>query len=179
MNTLLGRTIGATLVCLVYYWIADKLLLGLSWPFLAMVIGLAFNRIVIDVAAELSWRFKSLRLKSLGGKHYKFQNFNITIWEDESHCRWISTELVRNIVGQLASDQALAKLYPSGHQYLEENRPGYLRDDALVLHLSQATTPQAIKFKNWAQRNIAFPAQKTRQRLGIKLADPTSDPDDD
>lgn len=178
MHSLLGRTIGATAVCGAYYYVANKLMLGLAWPFLAVVMGLAFNRIVIDVAAELSWRFKSLRLKSLGGNHYKFQNFNITIIEDESHCRWISTDQVRKIVGQLASDQALATLYPSGHQYLEKNKPGYLRDDALVTHLAQATTPQAIKFKNWAQRNIAFPAAKTRERQGVRLGAPTSDPDD-
>ena len=177
MHSLLGRTIGAALACTAFYFLTYKLLGPLVWLLLAVVIGLAFNRIVIDTASELSWQFKSLRLKSLGGTHYKFQNHNITIVEDESHCRWIATELVRKIVGQLASDQALATIFPSGRQYLGKDK-GYLRDDALVAHLANATTPQAIKFKNWAQRNIAYPANKTRERLGIKLAAPTSDPDD-
>jgi len=178
MHTLLGRTIGATLACVAFYFLTERLLGPVVWLFLAVVMGLAFNRIVIDVVAAMSWQFKSLRLKSLGGTHYKFQSFNVTILEDESHCRWIATDLVRKIVGQLASDQALATIFPSGHQYLGKDKKGYLRDDALVEHLANATTPQAIKFKNWAQRNIAYPANKTRERLGIKLAAPTSDPDE-
>ncbi len=178
MDNLLLRTIGAILACTAFYFLTYRFLGPLEWLLMAVVIGVAFSRILIDATAEFSWQFRSLRLKSLGGTHYKFQNFTVNVIEDESHCRWIATELVRKIVGQLASDSALATLFPSGHQYLGKDKRGYLRDDALVMHLAHATTPQAIKFKNWAQRNVAFPANKIRERLGIKLGDPTSDTDD-
>jgi hypothetical protein len=77
-------------------------------------------------------------------------------------------------VGQLASDEALATLFPSGHQRLGHSQKGYLRDDALVTHLANATTPQAIKFKNWVERNVAFPARRIRQRKGIAIAPATA-----
>jgi hypothetical protein len=177
MKSLLGRTIGAVLACTAFYFLTYRLLGPIEWLILAVVIGLAFTRIVIDATAEFSWQFRSLRLKSLGGTHYQFQNFTINVLEDESHCRWVATDEIRKIVGQLAGDQALAKIFPSGHQFLGKSPRGYLRDDALIEHLAHATTPQAIKFKNWAARNIAYPANKTRERLGIKLDAPCTDPD--
>ena len=83
----------------------------------------------------------------------------------------------------LAEHALLRELQPrfqpgEGRRLEPAGRRRRAADDALVAHLSNATTPQAIKFKNWAQRNIAYPANKTRERLGIKLAAPTSDPDD-
>jgi hypothetical protein len=178
MKTLLGRTIGAVLACTGFYFLTYRLLGPIVWLFLAVVIGIAFSRILIDATAEFSWQFRSLRLKSLGGTHYKFQNFSINVVEDEDHCRWVATDEIRQIVGQLAGDQALAKIFPSGHQRMGKGDKGYLRDDALIAHLANATTPQAIKFKNWAQRNIAYPASKTRERAGIKIAAASADPDD-
>jgi len=149
-----------------------------AWVLILPVYAVFFSYLFFYLGPELYQATRTAALKPLNGSYYEYLTWRITVLEDESHCRWISTELVRNIVGQLASDQALATIFPSGHQYFGKDKKGHLRDDALVAHLANATTPQAIKFKNWAQRNIAYPANKTRERLGIKLAAPTSDPDD-
>ncbi len=178
MNSLIGRTVGATAVCAGFYFLTRGLLGPVVWLLLAVLIGVAFSRIVIDATAALSWRFREFRLNPLAGTHYKFQNFTVHVMEDEDHCRWIATEEVRKIIGQLAGDQALAKLFPSGHQRMGKDQKGYLRDDALVAHLAQATTPQAIKFKNWAERNVAFPARRIRKRLGITISEASSSDDD-
>jgi hypothetical protein len=178
MANLIWRSLGAVAVCGGFYLLTNRLLGPVVWVFLALVIGISFSRILIDATAELSWWSRRLALEPLAGIHYKFQTFRVHVVEDEDHCRWIATEEVRKIVGQLASDQALAKLFPSGHQYLGKNKKGYLRDDALITHLANATTPQAIKFKNWAERNVAFPARKIRQRKGIAIAPAAAERDD-
>ena len=178
MNSLIGRTLGAVAVCAAFYALTNRLLGPLVWLLLAVVIGIAFSRILIDTTAELSWGFRRLLLEPLAGTHYKFQNFTVHVIEDDDHCRWVATQEVRHIVGQLVSDQALAQMFPSGYQRLGKGQNGYLRDDALITHLAHATTPQAIKFKNWVERNIAFPARKIRQRKLIVVPVATADPDD-
>jgi hypothetical protein len=178
MSSLIGRTLGAVAVCAGFYALTHRLLGPVVWPLLAVVIGIAFSRILIDVFAELGWGLRRLQLEPLAGTHYKFQNFTVHVIEDDDHCRWVATQEVRKIVGQLVSDQLLAQMFPSGYQRLGKAQNGYLRDDALIAHLAQATTPQAIKFKNWVERNIAFPARKIRQRKMIVVPVATANPED-
>ncbi|MCX7239241.1 MAG: hypothetical protein NTU86_02265 [Burkholderiales bacterium] len=178
MAGLLWRTVGACTACGGFYLLTHKLLGPLEWVLLALVIGLAFSRIVIDASAEFGWHFRSLLLKPMEGNHYKFQNFTVHVIEDDDHCRWIATHEIRTIVGNLATDHALAKIFPSGHRALGKNGEGYLRDDALVAHLANATSAQGIKFKNWVERNVAFPARRIRKRLGIVLPAPSAAADE-
>ena len=49
MNSLFGRIVGATLVCVAFYALTQRLLGPVVWLFLAVVIGVAFSRILIDV----------------------------------------------------------------------------------------------------------------------------------
>ena len=178
MANLIWRSVAAVAVCGGFYLLTNRLLGPIVWLPLAVVIGVAFSRILVDATAEWGWQMRRATLQPLAGIHYKFQTFTIHVIEDEDHCRWIATEEVRKVVGQLASDEALAALFPSGHQRLGKNQKAYLRDDALVAHLANATTPQAIKFKNWAERNVAFPARKIRQRKGIAIAPAAAERDD-
>lgn len=178
MADLIWRSLGAVAICAGFYLLTKRLLGPIVWLLLAVLIGIAFSRILIDATAEFSWWIRRLSLEPLAGIHYKFQTFTVHVVEDDDHCRWIATEEVRKIAGQLASDQALAKIFPSGHQHLGKDKKGYLRDDALIAHLANATTPQAIKFKNWAERNVAFPARKIRQRKGIAIPPATADRDE-
>jgi hypothetical protein len=177
MANLIWRTIGATAVCAAFYALTNRLLGPVVWVYLAMVIGIAFSRIIIDTTAELSWWARRRMLEPLSGTHYQFQTFTVHVFEDDDHCRWIATDEARKIVGQLAGDHSLAQLYPCGHQFLGKDNKGYLRDDALITHLTSSSSPQGIKFKNWVERNIAFPARKVRQRKGIVIADACASPD--
>jgi len=178
MTSLIWRTLGAVAVCVGFYFLAVPILGPVVWLFVAMLSGPAFSRIVIDVSAEMGWRFRSAVLKPLSGTHYRFQTFAVHVLESDDHCRWIATQEVRKIVGQLAGDHVLAQLFPSGYQRLGKAQQGYLRDDALVSHLSQASTPQAIKFKNWVEHNIAFPASKIRRKKGIYIQPANETPSD-
>ncbi len=167
--TLPLRIIRSSAVCAVYYWLCKDLFGPGVWIFLGALAAQLFKRIVVDLLAEMGWQMRRAALEPLSGKHYQFQNFQFQVIEDDDHCRWIPTEKVREIIGQLASDEALVRLFPSGHQRLGDEKKGYLRDDALMAHLAGAHSSQAIKFKNWIERNVAFPARRIRQRKGVVI----------
>jgi hypothetical protein len=173
MDSLLGRTVGATLVCWGYYALANRLLGPVVWLFLAVLIGAAFTRILIDVAAELGAWARHQPLKSMSGTHYEFQNHVVHVLEDDDYCRWLATDEIRKIVSGLVSDALLAEKFPSGYQSLGKTGRGYLRDDALITHLADLQESQAIKLKNWVEHSIALPARTVRKRKGIRIADAT------
>ena len=173
MNSLFGRTVGAALVCWGFYALTERLLGPVVWLFVAVVMGVAFSRILIDVAADLGWRARQQPLKHLSGTHYQFQNHVVHVLEDDDHCRWLATDEIRKIVNGLVSDAFLAAKFPNGYQSRGKNKHGYLRDDALVAHLAALQEPLAIKFKNWVEHSIALPARTVRKRKGIQMADAT------
>ncbi len=176
--TMPWRIIRSSAFCGAYYWLTKDLLGPVELLFLAVAIGASFARIFIDLLAELSWMYRRGMMESLSGNYYQFQSFRLHIVEDDDHCRWVPTEKIREIVGQLASDNTLAQLFPTGHQCLGDEQKGYLRDDAVIAHLGSANTPQAIKFKNWIERNVAFPARRTRQRKGVVVRAATAERED-
>jgi hypothetical protein len=173
MNSLFGRIVGATLVCWGFYALTERLLGPVVWLFVAVLMGVAFSRILIDVGAELGWRARQQRLKSMSGTHYQFQSNIVHVVEDDDCCRWLATDEVRKIVSGLVSDSLLAAKFPNGYQALGKTGRGHLRDDALIAHLADLQAPQAIKFKNWVEHSIALPARTVRKRKGIHIADAT------
>jgi hypothetical protein len=173
VNSLFGRAVGATLVCWGFYALTQRLLGPVVWLFVAVLMGVAFSRILIDVGAELGWRARQQQLKSMSGTHYRFQSKTVHVFEDDDCCRWLATDEVRKIVSGLVSDSLLAAKFPNGYQTLGKTGRGHLRDDALVAHLADLQEPQAIKFKNWVEQSIALPARTVRKRKGIHIADAT------
>lgn len=172
-NSLFGRAVGATLVCCGFYALTERLLGPGVWLFLAVLIGVAFSRILIDAVAELGWWSRHQQLNSMSGTHYQFQRHIVHVLEDDDCCRWLATEEIRKIVSGLVSDSLLAAKYPNGYQSSGKPMRGYLRDDALVTHLAELQEPQAIKFKNWVEHSIALPARTVRKRKGVRIADAT------
>ncbi len=140
-----------------------------AWVLILPVYASFLTYLFWNLGAEVYHALRSAAIKPLNGQYYQYLSWRLHVLEDDDRCRWVATDEVRRIVGHLASDQALAQIYPSGHQYMGKKQAGHLRDDVLLTHLAQATTPQAIRFKNWAERNIAFPARTQRQRLGIRI----------
>ena len=170
MHTYLWRLIGATVVCAIYIVVMYRFIGTVGLVLSAPLLGIAFTRLVIDAAAEMGWRARSAVLAPLSGNHYVYQEYTLRIIEDEDFGRWMATDDVRRIVGNGATDKALAQTYPSGWQKL--NGRGHLRDDALMHYLSREPSSRAVKLRNWTERSLAFPARTERRRRGIYLRDP-------
>ena len=51
-------------------------------------------------------------------------------------------------------------------------------DDALLAHLAKENAPLAAKFRQWAEREVAYPARQLRLRHGVHGPAPSQrDPD--
>lgn len=178
MNLFL-RAIGATAVCVGFYFLTRNLLGPLVWVILAALIGVSFSRILIDAFAAMSWRARAVLWMPHHGTYYRFQEFALNIVEDDDHCRWLPTKDVRKVLPGLPSDAMLRQTYPRGFQWMDKPPQAYLRDDGLLHYLNTAQTSQAIKFKNWLNANVAHSARKMRKERGIYIGLPTDAARDD
>jgi hypothetical protein len=176
---LLVRALGATALCVGFYFLTRNLLGPIVWVILAPLIGVSFSRVVIDFAAAMNWEFRNAALKPYQGTYYSFQNITMNIFEDDDHCRWLPTKDLRKVLPALPSDAMLQKTYPRGFLWVHKPPQPHLRDDAVLHYLNSAQTPQGIKFKNWLDRNVVYPAVKSRNQRGIYIGLPTDVAPDD
>ena len=169
MFRLLLQSVGATAACVAFYFLTRSFLGPVVWVPLALLAGALFSRILIDFSAELGWHLRRKALEPMQGRFYSFQGITMQILECDDHCRWIRSKDIRHVLGRLPADATLQRLYPVGFARFGARAHGYLRDDALLDYLVQAGVPQAIKFKVWAERNVAGPARKIREQKRIRI----------
>jgi hypothetical protein len=179
MKQILLRALVAITLCSLVsaaaYYFLNIYAMVLSLP----LFGLGLSRVIIDLIAELRHVSHDLAIGHLNGHFYSYCGVALHVLEDESHCRWIPTAVLRKIMGGGATDGALAVTYRNGWCAMGKPERGHLRDDALMVYLTRASSIRGIKFRNWAERNIAFPARRQRERLGIRLPALDSEEGDD
>lgn len=134
--------------------------------------GLALAKPLIDLASDARHRMRRHVWKPLEGRHFVFRGMPLQVLEDADHRRWVRAADVRRIVGRTATDGALALTYPNGWRAFGQPAEPHFSDDALIAHLAKESSPQALRFRHWAEREIAFPAQRLRERLGIRTEAP-------
>lgn len=150
---------------------------GAAWwagPIPALLLGglgaFALARPILETASDTRHVLRAAALREIQGRHYAFHGRPLRVLEDADHRRWVHVDDVRAIVGFTATDGALALSYPSGFRRV--GRDALLCDDALVVHLSREPGPAALKLRQWAEREILFPARTVRARLGIRVPPP-------
>lgn len=171
MKQILVRVLVTIVLCSLFSYAAYRFINIYAMVLSLPLFGIALSRILIDLIAELRHSEQAFSMAHLDGHYFSYLGFTLQVLEDEEHCRWIPTAELRRIVGNVAADRALSLTYPSGWRAFGKPEQGHLRDDALLTYLTKQPSMRAIKFKNWAERNIAFPARRQRERLGIHLSD--------
>jgi hypothetical protein len=142
------------------------------------VYGLLLARPLVELASEL-WRVaRRIGWHDVQGRHYSFRGRAVDVRTDADRWRWVRLADVRAAVGFTATDGALRTTYPGAWCTLGRPPEAYLREDALVTHLAKERDLAAARFRHWAEREIAFPGRRERERLGIRsLPDaPASEP---
>jgi hypothetical protein len=129
--------------------------------------GLLLAKPLIDLASELRHQYRRLHWRDVQGRHYSFRGRPIDVQVDVDHRRWVRLADVRAAVGFTAGDAALRVTYPGAWRVFGRPPQPYLREDALVIHLAKERNAAALKFRRWAEREIAFPGRRERERLGI------------
>lgn len=160
--------------------IAAALAAGAWWldgPSFLFVIALALSgpllaRPLLDLAGDLRRQMRAAVWAPQEGRHFVFRGVPVTVREDVEHRRWIRVADVRRIVGFTASDGALALSYPQHWQTDARGGAAWLEVEAVVIHLRREPGPQALRLAQWIEREVAFPARRQRERLGIRVPPP-------
>lgn len=151
---------------------------ALGWKFgpialaiLAPGLAAAVARPLLNLMGNFRDGVREHVLLPLHGSHFVFRDVTIHVVEDEDHCRWVSLADARKITPIGASEAALHKQF--GERFRKAGKPAqaYLRDDALVAYLSRSTDLKAVRFRTWVERTVAMPAQRLRERAGVRLDD--------
>lgn len=156
-------------LCAALSWLAWRVggLYGVCVSLVAW--GFALTRPLIDLAIELHGVARVSTWSPLEGRHAVFRGLPVQVLEDIDHVRWIRAADVRRIVGITASDGALSLTYPHGWRAMGRPASAHFSAEALLVHLGKERLPVAVKFRRWVEREIAFPARRQRERLGIRL----------
>ena len=163
------RTIAIRLVlCGIVTWMAFRYA-GLTTAVPTVILyAIALPKPLLDLASELRHQYRRHHWRDREGRHYVYHGMPLTVHEDVDHQRWVGLAGVRAIVGFTASDATLRVTYPNAWQMLGRPAAPCLRDDALIAHLKTERAPIALKFLHWVEREIAFPARRQRELLGIR-----------
>lgn len=172
MSAVLLRIAWRLALCAGVSWLAVRA--GGMGAFLGTLplFGVALARPLIDLASELRHATRAAVWRRLEGRHFVYRGTPVQVLEDDDHQRWVRAADVRAIVGHTASNGALALSYPSGWRMLGRPAEPHFSDEALIAHLKKESTPEALRFRHWAEREIAFPAQRLRERLGVRARAP-------
>jgi hypothetical protein len=157
------------LICLVLYgalvWWGGAFVATITSPGLAAVLAVPIINLMRDLRLVSSGR----AWKDVQGKHYAYHGQAVHVMEDDDHCRWVRMADVRKIVGVTATDRPMAHTYKNAWTLVGRKSVPYIREDALVAHLTKENKHVALRLGHWVQREIAFPGERIRKRLGIYM----------
>lgn len=155
--------------------LAVAIYLALGWKFgafglviMAPGLAAAIARPVINLAGNIRQTVRERTWLPVHGTHFVFKDVTIHVLEDERHFRWVNLADARKVGGIHASEGALQSAY--GQRLQRTGKPAqlWIRDDALIEYLARSTDAVALRFRTWIDRQVAMPAQKIRERLGVR-----------
>jgi len=172
LATIAWRSAGCAVL---FWWIWRTFGLATAMP-VAALFGIALARPLIDFAEAVARLMHHAHWRDVEGRHYAYRGREVAVVEDIDRHRWVRLADVRAIVGFTASDGALAVSYPEAVKQFGRPPVAYVRDDALLGHLAKERSDEAARLRGWIEREIAFPARRERERLGIRTrpAEPDS-----
>lgn len=132
----------------------------------APIFAYAVSRPLMALAINFRRRVREHVWLPVHGQHYVFRDITIHVEEDDDHRRWVCLADVHKVVGNTASERALAAAYPGRVKIMGAPAQAFMRDDALVAHLGKENQQAALRFRTWAERNIALPARRIRENFG-------------
>ena len=136
----------------------------------APIFGAALARPLIDLVAELSGQVRHAVLADLAGRNYEFRGMRFDVAEYDDGHRWISVRDVRKVLRSMPRDAVLRAQFPADLQHDAGLKGERIRAEALLTYLRKATEADSIRFRNWLEKDVVFPAAKARQSPGPRNA---------
>jgi len=153
--------------CVAIAWAAKRWLGNVAMVTVLPIFGIALAKPIIELASEIGQAMKRAHWRDVEGQRFAFRGQPVSVVSDADKRRWVRLADVRALAGFTASEGALELTYPGGTRRFAKAAELHLGDEALLAHLRKERSPDAMRLATWVEREIAFPARRERERLGI------------
>lgn len=152
------RLAGCTLIAwLAYLPFGAKALVLLS-PLFAIVLAAPILELLAQMPVLARWH----AFRGFHGRYFAYRGTQVVVHDDALGHRWVELPAVRRLVPALPGDIRLARLHPKAMVPGEGRQPSQLRADELLACLQALPGDDAVRFRNWLQREVVFPAARAR-----------------
>lgn len=127
---------------------------------------------LLELAGDLRRQMRQAVWGPVEGRHFAYRGVTVQVREDVEHRRWIRVADLRRIVGVTASDGALALTYGAQWQVDPAEGSAWLEAEAVLVHLGREPGAAAHRLARWIKQDVAWPARRQRERLGIRPTPP-------
>lgn len=156
------------LLCGLCAWLLWRVFGAVGLVGSAMLFAAALARPLIDLAGDLRGAVKAAAWQDVEGRHYAFHGHAFAVDEDDDHHRWLRVADVRKVLPAFPRTAVLQARYGERVRATAAAGRSTIRADALHDYLAQATDAEAVRLRSWLHRDVIQPAERIRQRLGIR-----------
>ena len=171
------RSLGLQLLlCAALAWLLWRWQGPIGLALSAAVFGLALARPLVDLAAAARHHVDESVWRDVSGHHAAYRGHALRVFDDDRHVRWLRVDDLRALLPGLPSDAHLRRIAPA--QVVLRERPAGLciEVEALIDLLRPATAADTLRLRHWLERELAFPARRRREILGVRPLPPDDTP---
>ena len=161
-------------VCMAVSWIAWRIGGVIAVMSSVALVGVLLARPLLDLMSGIRHKLREEAYRPVEGRYYEFKGTPVDVIEDEDHVRWLRASDVRKIVGHTAGETTLRLTYPEGCRDMGSPVVAYIRDETLLIHLARQKNARALRFAQWVEKDVAFPARRLRETLAPSSEGPAA-----
>jgi len=153
-------------VCMAVSWVAWRIGGVIGVMSSVTLVGLLLARPLLDLMRAIRTRLREEAYRPVEGRYYEFKGTPVDVIEDDDHVRWLRVSDVRKIIGRASGEATLRSTYPDGVSDMGSPKLAYIRDESLLIHLARQKNARALRFAQWVEKDVAFPARRLRAVRG-------------
>jgi len=165
MNPLWRQLALRSVGCALLAWLAWYLVGPVGLAVSAGAVGIALAKALLELASELFHGLRAQAYRDVEGQYYAYRGTPVRVLEDIEHVRWLRMADVRKVLGAGTSDATLATLHGAQCRRHGPRKETYLSADALLQQLARDSRAEAGRFREWVERDVAYPARQLRARV--------------
>lgn len=144
-------------------WLGFRFLGPIGLVAASPVVGLLLGKVVMQAASGGYRVAREAAYADVQGRYYVYRGVPVAIDEDDDGWRWLLVDDLRHLLPGLPRDPSLRHLEPQRSAADGDGRRLRLRSDALLDWLARAQADEAIRLKNWVEREVHFPSPAARR----------------
>jgi hypothetical protein len=128
------------------------------------LIGIALAPLVTPLLSGSLRAVRAVAYRDIEGRYYEYKGRPLVVLEDLPGERWIQVKGLRSIIPGLPRDQVLARIASQYVARAEGQKHLLIQAEGLDKYLRRNQDESAVRFRNWLQREVIFPAAHAKRR---------------